>query len=132
MKYIGLLAFLLALNWTWCLSHDDKDISLETHTSVQKTMIDLITESVSKKRPDSIEVTFHRIWTESLNANRLKATFQYKILNRYGSGDEDSETISGHAIINRVQDNSWSVDTVTTTNADMSFKSGTLIVPGAN
>ncbi len=126
MKYIGILGFLLALNWTWCLALNDNNVSLDTHTSIQEQIIGLISESIAESQDKVTRVKFETIWTELLSDKKMRASFSYVILD---DKDQGQDAINGYAVLFMIDEETWTVDKVVSSNADIEFATGTVSHP---
>lgn len=136
MKYLSLIIFIGLLAWTWNLTHGTSSniVSFETHAGIQEKLAQLISETIKAKKPNSSDVTITRLWTEAVDANKIRAVFAYHY-NEKSEQDSDSETsIEGEALLVREEaansdGSSWSLKKITTTNNSLDFKSGITVLP---
>ena len=101
MKYLSLLVFLFAMQWSWSLVHDPSNVSEHIHLGIQDDLKRIISEYIQENLPSSKNLRFERFWTEAIKQDRVKASFIY-------SFEDDTEVvgparveIEGYAILNR-------------------------------
>jgi hypothetical protein len=128
--------------WSWKASKTPNLVSEDTHIGIQEDLKRVITEYVKENLPNVKEVHFEKFWTQTLEANRVKAVFSYTF-------DDDNSTeekadnapekkasatvgVAGFAILNHSkQEDSdydlWSLDELNVENNHIIFKDGTAI-----
>ena len=131
MKYLSLLVFAAALIWTWFIIHDSSSISFETHSGIQERLAEVIANTIKVKKPSASEITIEKIWTEVIDANKVRAFFVYSFKDISESGPVKSE-IKGEGILERQpKDDSgmdrWSLTKVHTTSDAIQFDEATLV-----
>jgi hypothetical protein len=129
MKFISLLVFVGSLWWTWHLTYSEPAIRFDTHASLQTEVQTIITEYVNKHRPQATEIQFRKMWTEALNPNKVKVTFEYSFADVVGSDEATEQVFQGSAILNRIasensEEETWSLDEVSADNTSIIFKKG--------
>lgn len=127
MKYLSLLVFFFAMQWSWSLINDPSNVSEHIHVGIQDDLKRIISEYIQENLPNSKDLRFERFWTESLKKNQVKASFIY-------SFEDDSEgtgparvQIEGYAILNRDAATSeeydfWNFDELYILNNRIDFK----------
>lgn len=134
MKYLSVLVLLLLLNVSWAVVNRPFDIPTETHIQIQAELAQIIENVVKESSPSITDLEIDRIESETLNYNRVKATFQFSYKEPL-----ESETIRqsrrGVAFLSRQergpgtgpQDTVWSLDSVQVLNTRIDFESGSEI-----
>ena len=134
-KVISLVVFLILLIWTWSMIHSSPTVSFETHSIIQQKLAEIIQLSVQKHRPKAKEFSLVRLWTETLNSDKISAHFTYQ----FKEGESDNatqETISGEALLKKTttedqaQEN-WKIEKVQTSANQIVFQDGESIESGA-
>lgn len=133
MKYLGVIAFVAALTWTWNIIHLDSPVSFETHSGIQEKLAGLIQETIKAKRPNASEIQIDKIWTELLTPGKVKAFFVYTFKDSESGGT--STTIKGEGLLERQDEDGsgldhWVLTKVKTTNDSVSFDEGLVVTPG--
>lgn len=138
MKFVALFVFIGALWWSWHLTYSDAPVRFDTHASLQNEMKTIISNHIAEKRPSAKNLQFRRVWTETLNPDRVKVSFEYSFED--ASADEGAETdgtaeqiLQGYAILNRSgagetgDEDAWSLDEVSADTTAIIFKRGSEI-----
>ncbi len=132
MKYLNLIILFAFVYWSWGVAKTPASISEETHLSLQQDLKTIISNYISENLPNSKNLKFERLWTERVNENQIKATFNY-------SFDDPGEDIAaariiidGYAVLNRKgQDNPeyevWNFDELFILNNHIQFEEGEAI-----
>lgn len=132
MKYLSLIVFLIALQWTWSFSHRPSDISESAHVGIQIDLKKIISDYITENLPTSRNLKFEKFWSEQLKKNVVKASFAYSF------DDDDQESgnarvlIEGYAILNRDSKadetfDYWNLDELYILNNKIDFKDPMLI-----
>jgi Co/Zn/Cd efflux system component len=132
MKYLSLIVFLIALQWTWSFSHRPSNISESAHVGIQSDLKKIISDYITENLPTSRNLRFEKFWSEQLKKNKVKASFVYSF------DDEDQESgnarvvIEGYAILNRDSKvdetfDYWNLDELYILNNKIDFKDPMLI-----
>lgn len=133
MKIISLIIFLFALVGSWYLTHREQAIPESVHMGIQNELKQIIADYVQKNLPNSKNLTFTRFWTESLQKNKVKATFSYTFDDMNESSGPVNMQIEGYAILNKVADNAdsaeWSFDELKILNNEVEFREPLKISP---
>ncbi|WP_246845168.1 hypothetical protein [Bdellovibrio sp. NC01] len=134
-KIVSLVVFIAALVWTWNVIHTTEAIGFETHSGIQAKLADLITETLATKKPHSKDLKIQRLWTETLNDNKVRAVFSYSFVDVSEGGEALEQTIEGEAVLHREPSedskvDKWTLQSVKTTNDFVTFTEGSLITPG--
>ena len=133
MKFISLILFVGALWWSWHLTYSEADVRFDVHASLQNEVQSIIKDYISKNRPSSADIRFHKVWTETLNPNKVKVVFQYTFADVLGTEEDTEQTFDGYAILNRMpaangsKEENWSLDEVSADNTSVIFKKGSEI-----
>jgi hypothetical protein len=131
MKFISLFVFVGALWWTWHLTYSEPAVRFDTHASLQTEVQSIIMDYVNKHRPQATEIQFRKVWTETLNPNKVKVTFEYAFNDVVEESETTEQVFQGFAILNRVpaegstsEEETWSLDEVSADNTSIIFKKG--------
>jgi hypothetical protein len=132
MKYLGVIAFVAALTWTWNIIHSDSPVSFETHSGIQERLASLIENTIKAKRPTASEVQIEKIWTELLSPGKVKAFFIYTF--KDSEGEPSRTTIKGEGLLERQAADSsgldhWMLTKVKTTSDAIVFEEGLVVTP---
>jgi hypothetical protein len=136
-KILSLIVFFTLLVWTWNVIHTTPAVGFETHTAIQEKILEMLTSTLQAKRPQAQQIEVVRLWTESLDDNKIRAVFSYKFQDKIGDlaptsaptstpapatppapdqtpsqGDEQmtEQTIDGEAILQRLASDDPSLD----------------------
>lgn len=131
MKYISVFVLLGLLGLSWRVINRPFDISADTHAQIQGELAQIIENVVRESSPTLSNFRIVRLWTETVNYNRVKAQFIYSYVDQM-EGDRVSQTREGRAILNRqtptpgqrAVDSQWSLDEVQVLNSKLEFESG--------
>ncbi|MFM6927466.1 MAG: hypothetical protein ACKOX6_03335 [Bdellovibrio sp.] len=134
-KIVSLIVFIAALVWTWNAVHTTQAIGFETHSGIQAKLADLIKDTLATKKPHAKDLSIQRLWTESLNDNKVRAVFAYKFTDISETGEALEQVIEGEAILHREPSEAanvdkWTLQSVKTTNDIVVFTEGSVVTPG--
>jgi hypothetical protein len=133
MKIISLLVFVFALIGSWYLTHREQTIPESVHAGIQDELKQIIAEYVQKNLPNSKNLTFKRFWTETLQKNKIKASFIYSFDDTNETSGAVGMEIDGFAILNKVSENpdstEWSFDELKILNNGIEFREPIRISP---
>jgi hypothetical protein len=62
MKYLSLIVFLIALQWTWSFSHRPSNISESAHVGIQSDLKKIISDYVTENLPTSRNLRFEKFF----------------------------------------------------------------------
>jgi hypothetical protein len=133
-RILSLVIFIAALVWTWNIIHTAPAIGFETHSGIQVKLSELITETLSAKKPHAKDLTIMRLWTESLDDNKVRAVFAYKFIEPTSDNEALEQIIEGEAVLHREPSEAagvdkWVLQSVKTTNDIVVFTEGSVITP---
>ena len=132
-KLVSLAVFVILLAWSWNLIHSDPVVSFETHSIIQQRLSEIIELSVQKHKSSAKNFRLLRLWTETLNDEKVKAHFVYNF-SEGETSDASSQTISGEAWLRKAggsqggQEN-WKVEKVQTSSNQLVFQEPSLVEP---
>jgi hypothetical protein len=135
-KIISLIILVVMMIWTWNMIHGTPDVTFETHSIIQMKLAEIIQASVQKHRPTAQNFNIVRLWTETVNPEKVKAYFTYKF-NDSSAGSSAEQTVTGEAFLTKTsgensnQEN-WKVEKVQTNANQVIFDEGTTISPDAS
>ncbi len=133
MRYLSLILIVLAMWWTWSITHSRAEISESEHANVQRELKDVIRNYITSHLPSAKNIQFERFWTETLKPNSIRASFAYTF------DDEDTDHtaarigIEGNAVLNRQVSQTpdagdvWSLDQLNVTNNHYIFLNGSTV-----
>lgn len=131
MRYLSLIFVLFLMFWTWRAMEAPAVIPDNIHLDVQTDLKRVITQSILEDVPSAENIRFERFWTETLKANKMKASFSYKYDDRSGE-DGANIGIDGYALLTKKEDNNtefetWTVDELYFLNNRVTFKEGVTV-----
>lgn len=136
MKIISLLVFVFALIGSWYLTHREHAIPEAVHVGIQDELKQIIADFIQKNLPNSKNLVFKRFWTESLQKNKIKASFTYSFDDVNENSGPVNMEIEGYAILNKVSENpdstEWSFDELKVLNNGLEFREPLRISPKDN
>ena len=133
MKFVALFVFIGALWWSWHLTYSETPVRFDTHASLQNEMKTIIGNHIAEKRPSATNLQFKRIWTETLNPDRVKVSFEYSFEDGSDAEGAAEQVLQGYAILNRApsgengDEDAWSLDEVSADTTAIIFKRGSEI-----
>lgn len=114
MKVVSVLIFAVALVGSWVAVHAKKPVSESVHIGIQNDLRNIITEYVQKNLPESKNLRFEKLWTETISKDRVKANFVYTFEDTSQAGNSALVEIHGSALLNKVEETpemaTWSFD----------------------
>lgn len=133
MKYISFALFLLALAWSWSMFYENQGLDFKTHALIQIELEEIIRKAIEEGRPEAENLRFHKLWTEDVSANQIRAHFKYSFIDSVSDNERIEQTIQGTGILSRLpedsQDNpSWSLE-VNVDGDEMAFQKGLVVTP---
>jgi hypothetical protein len=137
MKYpssiLGVVAFVVAMVWSWNIIHSEATVSFETHSGIQEKLATLILETIKTKRASATDVHIDKLWTEVLSAQKMKAHFIYSF-HEAGEAGPLTTTIKGEGFLERQAEDGtgldhWSLTKVQTTSDAVVFEEGLVVTP---
>jgi len=134
MKYLSLFILIVLMTWSWKAFHQVGDVTEEVHTSLQSDLRDIISKYVKEKLPNSKNIHFDRLWTQTLSPNKVKATFAYSFDDNNSESTSAKVKIDGYAILNRTGEETgdsevWGFDELYILNNHVDFKDAIMITP---
>lgn len=129
MKFLGVIFFLVAMNWSWSLIHSEMSTSEQVHVGIQKDMKRIISEYIKENLPTSNNLKFKKFWTEKVGLKKIKAFFVYSFEDSQGGFGPARVEVEGSALLTRAPDESeefetWSFDELTIEDNRIEFKEG--------
>lgn len=135
MKVVSVLIFTAALIGSWVIVHAKKPVSESVHIGIQNDLRNIITEYVQKNLPDSKNLRFEKMWTETLQKDRVKANFVYSFEDSSQGGEPALVQIHGSALLNKVEETpemaTWSFDQLQILDNKVQFSEPIQITAGA-
>lgn len=133
-KIASVLVFAVALIGSWFMVHSDPSVGFETHTGIQEKLITLITNAVTSKKPQAQKFEMTRLWTETVDENKVRATFAYRFSEPADNNEWTEQSIEGEAILHREPSDDekvdrWVIQSVKTNSDLLSFTEGSVVTP---
>lgn len=133
-KILSLVVFTVALVWSWSVIHSASAIGIETHSGIQDRLATLIQQTVQQKKPAAQDIQVVRLWTETLDENKVRAVFAYRFTEMFDGGEKSEQTVEGEAILHREPSEDsridrWVLQNVRTTNDIVTFDQGAVVTP---
>jgi hypothetical protein len=108
------LVFAAALIGSWVMVHAKKPVSESVHIGIQNDLRNIITEYVQKNLPESKNLRFEKMWTETVKKDRVKANFVYTFEDSSQGAESALVEIHGSALLNKIEETpemaTWSFD----------------------
>lgn len=133
-KFWSVLFFAVALALTWNLIHSNSAVGSETHSGIQGELATMIVQSVQTKKPNAKDVRITRLWTETIDDNKVHAVFAYSYTEQGEDNETLQQTIEGEATLHREPSDDarldkWVLQNVHTTGDSMTFSEGAVVTP---
>ena len=133
-KILSMIVFFALMVWTWNVIHSSQAIGFETHTAIQEKMAEMIKQTLLAKKPNSDQLEFTRMWTENLEANKVRVVFSYKFHDKNEAQEQTLQTIEGEAMLLRQSSenpaiDSWKLLSVKTTADSVIYQEGSVVTP---
>ncbi len=129
MRYIKLLILSLILSVTWIWVQKDQKVSELVHAEIQEDLKQLIANYIKKQLPDSKNIMFKNIWSETISDGKVKAHFKYSFDDSDKTAGTAGIAVDGYAILhqkNKRQNNIdiWTLEEIQILNNHITFKEG--------
>ncbi len=158
IKIFGFIVFLAAFIWTWTLFNSKTDLSIATHANLQSKLSLYLEEVVKKQKPEMENFKLIKIYTEKIDAQKIKAYFEYQFDSLISSKNNPTEAsasespdstssepskevttqnLKGEAVLNKsLGENTdvqkWYVAEVKINNESIDFKEGLTLTTSKN
>ena len=136
MKFISLIILFLILAVTKVSFKGDMDVPQNIHADIQNDIKRLIVDYVEENLPSASNIKFHKVWTQKINKNKIKALFKYSFDDSNQNTRSTRVAIDGFAHLNKqanesTEDNEvWSFEDLQITNNSIEYKDGIKIKAG--
>jgi hypothetical protein len=135
MKVVSLFVFAVALIGSWALVHSKKMVAESVHIGIQNDLRNIITEYVQKNLPQSKNLRFEKMWTETLKKDKVAAYFVYSFEDSSQGSEPATVQVNGRAILNKVNETpqmaTWSFDELKILDNEVNFSEPLHITAGA-
>lgn len=140
VKIVSLILFVSALVWSWCMFNSPAKMGLDIHAGIQSKLTLLIEDTVKAKRPNMKNFTLVKMYTETLDDNKVKAHFSYQFedaITDQTQADMVTQNITGEATLTKALSEDplvqkWVLQSVKTGNESVDFKDGLTIISDGN
>lgn len=136
MKFISLIILFSILAITKISFKGDIDVPQSIHADIQNDIKRLIVDYVEENLPTASNIKFHKVWTQKINKNKIKALFKYSFDDSNQETRNTRVAIDGFAHLNKeagqsTADNEiWSFEDLQITNNTIEYKDGIKIKAG--
>lgn len=135
MKVVSILIFAVALIGTWMMVHTKKTVAESVHIGIQNDLRNIITEYVQKNLPESKNLRFEKMWTETVKKDKVTAHFVYSFEDSGTNGEPALVEINGSAVLNKVSETpqmtTWSFDQLQILDNKVNFSEPLQITAGS-
>ncbi len=135
MKVVSILIFAVALIGSWMLVHSKKTVAESVHIGIQNDLRNIITEYVQKNLPESKNLRFEKMWTETVKKDKVTARFVYTFEDSAANGEPALIEINGSAVLNKISETpqmtTWSFDQLQILDNKVNFTEPLQITAGA-
>lgn len=135
MKVVSVLVFAVALVGSWVMVHAKRPVAESVHIGIQNDLRNIITEYVQKNLPNSKNLRFERLWTETVKKDRVKANFVYSFEDIREGTEPALVEIQGWAVLNKVGETpemtTWSLDQLQILDSMVEFSEPIQITAGS-
>lgn len=77
-KIFSAVFFAVFLIATWYVTHNRPAVSYETHSDMQATMVQVITQYLAKEKPNAKDFSILELKSEVITPNSVRVVFQYQ------------------------------------------------------
>jgi len=125
--YLLILVFIMSVTWSWV--QNDQNVPELIHAEIQEDLQELISNSIKKQMPNSKNIEFKNVWSETLEEGKVKVHFDYSFDDSADSADSAGIALKGYAILKRQpsDDNRtelWASEKIQISNNHITFKEG--------
>ena len=135
MKVVSLLVFAVALVGSWALVHSKKMVAESVHIGIQNDLRNIITDFVQKNLPQSKNLRFEKMWTETVKKDKVMAHFVYSFEDNSQGTEPATVQVNGTAVLNKVNETpqmaTWSFDELKILDNEVNFTEPVQITAGA-
>lgn len=129
MRYINLFILVIFLSVTWSWVQKDQNVSELVHAEIQEDLQELIATYIKKQLPNSKNIDFKNIWSETLSEGKVKAHFDYSFDDTTVDVGDAGIAVKGYAVLHRkVTSNQktdvWTLEEIQILNNHVTFKEG--------
>ena len=129
VRYINLIILTIMLSVTWTWVQKDQNISELVHAEIQEDLQQLIASYIKKQLPNSENIDFKNIWTETLGEGKVKAHFNYSFDDSASEAGNAGVAVKGYAVLHRKPVSAqgtdvWTLDKIQILNNHVTFKEG--------
>ena len=132
---LAIVAFTLAMVWTWNVIHAEAAVAFETHSGIQERLTTLIEDSIKTQKPSASDFSLNKIWTEVIADNKVKVTFAYTYREN-GEAGPVTTSIKGEGVLERQPSDGsvfdrWTLTSVVANSDALVFEEGLVVTPDA-
>jgi hypothetical protein len=100
-------------------------VAESVHIGIQNDLRNIITEYVQKNLPQSKNLRFEKMWTETLKKDKVAAYFVYSFEDNSQGSEPATVQVNGRAILNKVNETpqmaTWSFDELKILDNEVNF-----------
>ncbi len=75
-RLFGVLFLIVTMTWTWKVVHSYSALDTEAHAAIQNQLLNYLQQKIIEKTPDAQDITFPKLWTETITEHKLLASFE--------------------------------------------------------
>ncbi len=118
---------MLSVSWTWV--QNDQKVSELVHAEIQEDLQQLIATYIKKQLPNSKNIDFKNIWSETLGEGKVKAHFNYSFDDSAADAGDAGVAVKGYAVLHRKPTENkktdlWTLEEIQILNNHVTFKEG--------
>lgn len=122
--------------WSWDNYKNTHGVPVTIHLQLQEDLKVFIANYIQEHVTGSKNIQFSRFWTETLNSNQVRASFEYSFDTTDATNETTNTMLKGIAYLSPHEDaeqtkEEWSLDRVEINNEVLEFKHGSLVTPGS-
>lgn len=137
IKIFSLGLFVALFIWTWFMFNSPSTMGVDIHAGIQSKLTIMIEDSIKAKKPSMTNFKLNKMYTEKLDAQKVKAYFSYQFDDVTADPNDSqneaaTQNISGEAILTKALSEDplvqkWIIQSVKTDQESLEFKEGATI-----
>ncbi|MGE3974099.1 MAG: hypothetical protein AB7F59_06185 [Bdellovibrionales bacterium] len=132
MRYLSLLILTAIIFISWKVTQLEAKVHVRVHHDIQMDLSKIIAAAVKAQLPNSSEVKFDKLFSETLDADHVRVSFSYN----YKDATQDDNTemkITGDALVTRNTNDrtQWTLEKINVDQSAIEFKNGLVVTKEA-
>jgi hypothetical protein len=129
-QLVSLLIIIFCLSWSWGVVFKAPTLAFETHSAIQNQLSAAIPNALAARDPSLEKMTVINIWTETIDANSVRAHFRYKFEKTMTESNKTESQLMGNCILTKAADSEmWTVSEVKISDETLVFQDGLVVDP---